>query len=71
MRSASQDHLDVCELVNFLSLSEAKEKSKLLRKVIAMKNVIQYERRNIYREEATEIVKVTTRFYQWVKECLD
>lgn len=70
MRSISQDHFDVCDLVASLPIEEAKEKSKLLRKVVSKKNLVQYERRNIYKDEALEIVKVTTRFYQWVKRCL-
>lgn len=71
IRSISQDHFDVCDLVASLPVEEAKEKSKLLRKVIAKKNLVQYERRNIYKDEALEIVKATTRFYQWVKSCLE
>jgi len=70
IRSISQDHFDVCDLVASLPIEEAKEKTKLLRKVIAKKNLVQYERRNIYKDEALEIIKVTTRFYQWVKGCL-
>lgn len=70
IRSISQDHFDVCDLVASLSLQEAKEKSKLLRKIIAKKNLVQYERRNVYKDEAFEMVKITTRFYQWVRSCL-
>jgi hypothetical protein len=68
VRSISQDHFDVCDLVTSLPLEEAKEKSNLLRKIVSKKNLVQYERRNIYKDEALEMVKVTTRFYQWVKE---
>ena len=71
MRSISQDHFDVCDLIASLPIAEAKEKDKLLRKIIAKKNLVQYERRNIYKDEALEMVKVTTRFYQWVKSYLD
>ena len=70
IRSISQDHFDTCDLVSSLPIEEAKEKGKLLRKVIAKKNLVQYERRNIYKNEALEMVKVTTRFYQWVEQCL-
>lgn len=70
IRSISQDHFDVCDLVSSLPIEEAKEKSKLLRKTVSKKNLVQYERRNIYKDEALEIVKATTRFYQWVKECI-
>ena len=66
IRSISQDHFDVCELVSSIALSDAKEKANLLRRVIGKKNIIQYERRNIYQSEADEIVKASSRFYQWV-----
>ncbi len=71
VRSVSQDHFDVCDLVASVPIKEAEEKSRLLRKVIAKKNLVQYERRNIYQEEAREMVKVVTRFYQWVKKCIE
>ena len=67
MRSISQDHYDVCDLVAALPLAEAKEKSRLLKRVIARKNLIQYERRNMHGDESQEMVKTATRFYQWVK----
>ena len=70
VRSISQDHLDVCELVSQLSLESAQEKSKQLRKVIARKNMVQYESRSARLSDADEMVKVTTRFYQWVLENL-
>jgi len=70
VRSVSKDHLDVCELTASLPIEEAREKVKLLRKIIAKKNLIQYERRNMYRDEASEIVKSSARFHEWVKEHL-
>jgi hypothetical protein len=70
VRSISGDHFDVCDLVASLPIEEAKEKAKLLRKIIAKKNLVQYERRNIHKDQAMEIVKITTRFYQWAKDCL-
>lgn len=71
VRSISADHFDVCDLVGSLPIEEAKEKVKLLRKIIVKKNLVQYERRNVYKDEALEMVKVTTRFYQWAKGCLE
>ena len=65
-RSISQDHFDVCDLVGSITLPDAKEKANLLKRVIGKKNLIQYERRNIYQSEADEIVKAAARFYQWV-----
>ena len=66
VRSISQDHFDVCDLVGSIALSDAKEKAGLLKRVIGKKNLIQYERRNMYQGEADEIVKAASRFHQWV-----
>jgi hypothetical protein len=68
IRSISEDHFDVCELVNSITLPDAKEKSVLLRRIIGKKNLIQYERRNMHKHEADEIAKAASRFYQWVNE---
>ena len=68
VRSISQDHFDVCDLVNSITLPDAKEKANILKRIIGKKNLIQYERRNIYRAEADEIVKAATRFHQWVSQ---
>lgn len=68
VRSVSQDHLDVCDLVAQLPIKDADEKAKHIRKVIARKNMVQYESRSVYKSDADEMVKVTTRVYQWVQE---
>jgi hypothetical protein len=65
IRSISQDHFDVCDLVRSITLTDAKEKSNQLRRIIAKKNLIQYERRSMHRAEAEEITKTSSRFYQW------
>jgi HEPN domain-containing protein len=67
LRSISQDHYDVCDLIASLPLEDARTKSHLLKRIIAKKNLVQYERRNVHRDESLEMVKTTTRFYQWVK----
>ena len=66
VRSISDNHFDVCDLVSSLSLADAKEKANLLRRVIGKKNLVQYERRNITRPEVEEMVKAVSRFHQWV-----
>jgi len=66
VRSISEDHFDVCALVRSIPLPEAKEKSNLLKRIIAKKNLVQYEKRSIYQSEADEIAKIASRFYQWV-----
>ncbi len=70
VRSVSQDHLDVCDLVASLPLEGAEGKTKQLRKVIARKNLVQYECRSVHKADADEMVKVTTRIYQWVREII-
>ena len=70
MRSISQDHLDVCDLVAGLPLDGSQEKSRQLRKIIARKNLVQYECRSVHKADADEIVKVTIRVYQWVREMI-
>ena len=56
LRSISSDHLDVIDLVRSITLPESKEKSNLAKRIIAKKNLIQYERRSISQAEAIEIV---------------
>lgn len=68
IRSISQDHLDVCDLVSNLPIEKADEKAKQLRKIIIRKNMVQYESRSVNKFDADEMVKITTRFYQWVRE---
>ncbi|MBF0511581.1 MAG: HEPN domain-containing protein [Candidatus Omnitrophica bacterium] len=70
VRSVSQDHFDVCDLVARLPRDGAQEKAKQLRKIIARKNMVQYECRSMNRSDADDMVKVTVRVYQWVDECL-
>lgn len=71
VRSVSPDHLDVCDLVAKLPLEGGKEKSNQLRKVIALKNMVQYESRSMYKSDAETMVKVTMRIYQWVQEMVN
>lgn len=70
IRSISADHLDVCELIESLAIPAAVDKARTLRKIIAKKNMVQYERRNVFQVEAEEMAKLTDRFYQWVNSIL-
>ena len=67
VRSISKDHFDVCDLVSSITLPDAKEKANVLKRIIGKKNLIQYERRNIFQSEAVDVVKAATRFYEWVE----
>lgn len=60
--------MDVCDLVAGLPLEGAQEKSRQLRKIVARKNLVQYECRSVQKADADEMVKVTMRVYQWVRE---
>lgn len=66
MRSISQDHGDVCDLVMQTCLPDVKVKCSALKRVIAKKNVIQYEGRNVTLKEANDLLKWTQRFFDWV-----
>lgn len=70
VRSASQDHLDVCDLMAKLPLDGADEKAKQLRKVISRKNMVQYECRSVHKVDADDMVKIAARVYQWVRESM-
>ena len=70
LRSISQDHGDICDLVKSTLLPQANEKSKALKRIIAKKNIIQYERRNVYESEAQDLIQSATRFFEWVKSHL-
>ncbi|MCK4882058.1 MAG: HEPN domain-containing protein [Candidatus Omnitrophica bacterium] len=71
VRSISQDHLDVCDLVKQIPVKGADEKAKQIRKVIIRKNMVQYESRSARKSDVDDMVKVTTRVYQWVREKME
>jgi hypothetical protein len=55
-------------MVAKLALPGVEDKAKQLRKIIARKNMIQYECRSVYKSDAEDMVKITARVYQWVQE---
>lgn len=65
VRSISQNHLDLCEIIKSIPLPESASKSNSLKRIIAKKNLVQYESRSIYSREADEIVKKASRFFRW------
>ena len=67
IRSMSADHRSVIDLLsNSVNLPEVKSKCETLRKILAKKNIIEYENRDFTQKEALEILKLTERFYTWV-----
>lgn len=65
VRSISQDHGDICTLVKSTLLPGANEKSSALKRILAKKNLIQYESRNVYESEALDLIKSATRIFEW------
>lgn len=66
VRSISQDHGDICDIVKSTLLPRASEKSTALKRILAKKNLIQYESRNVYESEALDLIKSATRIFEWV-----
>lgn len=70
-RSISDDHMVVIDLLSSsIKLPGVKEKASSLRRIIAEKNLIEYENRNFTRKNAQDIIKRTERFYRWAMEML-
>lgn len=70
-RSISDDHMVVIDLLlSSIKLPEIKEKANALRKIIAEKNLIEYENRDFTRKGAQGIIKRTERFYLWAMKIL-
>jgi hypothetical protein len=66
--STGPDHQDAVRLLEALiAFPETADYSKHLRRIIAMKNVVEYEARLFHEGEASEILLHTERFFNWVK----
>jgi len=53
-------------MVKSTLLPKANEKSNALKRILAKKNLIQYERRNVFEAEAADLIKSATRIFEWV-----
>jgi hypothetical protein len=69
-RSRSQKHGDVLILLERIPLEEIREKSRQVTSILAIKNLVEYEARDFYREDAKKIIVQTERLYKWVKNKL-
>jgi HEPN domain-containing protein len=71
LRSISKDHQDAINLTYSLVQHEGtKEALGHLRRVIAKKNLIEYEGKLFARSDAEEVAKHAERFINWVKGIL-
>ena len=71
-RSAGPEHEEAAYLLGVLAkVPEAKSKAETLRRIVHDKHVIEYEDRAFSAHEATEIAKLTDRFYRWAKALVE
>jgi uncharacterized protein (UPF0332 family) len=71
VRSASPKHDDLIKLFsNLVRHREIEENLNHLRRLIAMKNVVEYEQRLIIQSEAVSLSKHAERFLDWGKTIL-
>lgn len=71
LRSNSDNHLDAAELLlNCREIDGVENLALHLRRVIAKKNLIEYEARQFFQGEAEDIVNHTERLYNQAKKLL-
>ena len=69
-RSRSEKHADVVVLLRRIPLDEINEKLRQVSSILAIKNLVEYEAREFYKEDAQRILTQTERLYKWVKNKL-
>lgn len=71
LRSSSEQHEDVVILLSSLpNAADMNQKSRALANILAKKNLIEYEGRDFLESEAEALLKLTIRFFDWVKSKL-
>ena len=71
IRNTSSDHKEAADiLVKTIKQAESKQYAKCLRKILGLKNLIEYEKRLFTETDSTEILKPTQRFYEWAVKLL-
>lgn len=72
VRSVGDDHMAVIDLLTSMVAVKIKDivlKCQTARRVIAKKNLIEYENRHLNKDEALDMIKQVQRFYDWaIKE---
>lgn len=69
IRSAEEDHMAVVDLLTSAAgekIKEITQKSQTARRVIAKKNLIEYDNRDFTKSEALDMIKQVQRFYELV-----
>jgi len=73
IRSTEEEHMKVIDLLNSSVANKIKDvaqKSQAARRVIAKKNLIEYENRDFRQNEALDLIKQVQRFYNWAIELI-
>ena len=66
LRNISKDHMDVVKIVStVLPMRDSKNQANKLRRVISMKNLVDYENKVFTQKQANEIYFTADRFYKW------
>jgi len=66
LRNISKDHMDVVKIVStLLPMKDSKNQANRLRKVIALKNLVDYESKDFTKKQASEAYKNAERFCEW------
>lgn len=69
--SAEKDHMAVVDLLaTSLNMDNISQKSQTARRVIAKKNLVEYEARSFIKAEAIDMIKQVQRFYEWAVDKL-
>lgn len=71
MRSTGLDHRDTVHLlVGQIKAEGIKKNADTLLRILGMKNLVEYEDRLFTQREASEILKRTERYFNWIKNQL-
>ena len=73
IRSVEEDHLIAVRLLNSTVgqiIKNVAQKSQTAKRIIAKKNLIEYENRDFIRSEALDMIRQVERFYTWATEHL-
>lgn len=68
IRSAEENHMAVISLLTSSigeRIKDVVQKSQTARRIIAKKNLIEYENRDFIKSEAVDMIKQVQRFYDW------
>lgn len=69
-RSRGEKHEDVIDLLKRINIKEVSKRIRQLSSILGVKNLVEYEAREFYKEDALKIATQAERFYNWVKDQL-